>query len=197
MNAQQLDTCFGSGFSRIKAIQLAYQTLSVPEAPITNVQADVQEQQHVINAAFNASTGTLSLQKDPTGDGLWIPWLGQGSASSGQRGWGTYTRAVTNKSWVATGPFSGCYAVAFSEGPRFAHIVTAGGGYSTASVDGQIAAIKAATGATTETKIDMTGAALGIVFFMKINSQWVYRRAFVLPGAGTVAQLGATSVKAF
>jgi hypothetical protein len=197
MNGQQLEACFGTGFSGVSTIRVANQALSVPSTNVTSFDADVQEQCHAVTETFNS--GTLSITPDANGDGLWIPWLGQGSASSNGKGWGTYTSDVGNASWVATGPFSGCYAVGVTGGgsTRFAHIVTAGSGYTVASVDDQIQAVKTATGLTTAKKIDMTGSGEGFVFFMLLGGVWKYRRVFAAPGSGSVVQASASPTNVF
>jgi hypothetical protein len=195
MDGQQLDQCFGSGFSKVKAVKVTFQTLSVPTSPINDGAAHVSEQQHRAEAVFDGTTGTLKITKDPNGEGLWIPWLGQGTNQNGLKGVGTYTQEVTNASWVATGPFSGCYAVAYwgGGGMRFAHIVTPGSGYQTASVDEQINAIAGATGAAKSEKYSMNGNGEGIAFFLKIGSAWRRRFVWVAPGSGMVMQMNAKS----
>jgi hypothetical protein len=196
MNGQQLEACFGNGFSSVRTLKVTLGQLSVPSSNVTDFAADVQEQCHRVTATY--LNGTLSVSPDANGDGLWIPWLGQGSTSSNGKGWGTYTTDVGTASWVATGPFSGCYACGFTDGrtTRFAHIVTPGTGYTVASVDQQIDAVKRATGLTTVKKIDMTGSGEGFVFFMLLGGIWKHRRLFSVPG-GSVVQASASAVNVF
>jgi hypothetical protein len=197
VDANSLGAIFGTGFSPVKFLKCGLQAVSVPATPVTDHAADVQEQQHPVEATWDSATGTLRVAQSATGDGVWIPWLGQGSATSNRKGWGTYTKAITAKTWVVTGPFSGCYAAAFQAGPRFAHLITPGSGYTAATVDGQIAAIRAATGAGVPVKIDMNGAGEGFIFFMKIGGRWVYRRVFCAPGSGSVMQISAQPTNLF
>ena len=194
MTGQQLEQCFGSGFSPVRAITgFNNPALNRPSAAVSAPMADVSEQQHVVDATFTG--GTLTIAPSATGDGLWVPYLGNGTGVVGAKGWGTYTQDVTSHSWVATGPFSGCFVAAFAggAGKRFAHLITPAGGYTAATVDEQIAAITAATGAGSFEKWPMNGVGLGIAFFMKIGGGWCRRFAWVAPGAGMVMQMNAKS----
>jgi hypothetical protein len=136
MNAAQLDAVFGTGFSKVKEVQFHYM-LNSPATPIAAPNADVQEQDRVVDATFDAATGKLFITASAAGDGLWIPYLGNGSGGDEARGWGTYTRAISGQSWVATGKFSGCSIGKFSGagGTRFAHLITSADGHPCATVD--------------------------------------------------------------
>ena len=193
MNGQTLDQTFGTGFSPVKSITgFNGAALNVPASPVTDPSADVTEQQHTVDATF--VNGTLTIAPSPAGEGIWIPYLGNGTGTPGSKGWGTFSRVVAGQSWVATGPFSGCFVAAFTAGggKRFAHLITPASGYTAASVDGQISAIQTATGATGYEKWPMTGAGLGLAFFMNIGGSWRRRFVFVAPH-GAVMQINAHS----
>ncbi len=130
--------------------------------------------------------GELSL---PSSEAL----AGSGSAE-GSKGWGTFTRGVTNETWVATGPFSGCYVAAFDgpTGKGFAHLITPAAGYTAASVDEQMTAICSQTGSTQYQKWGMNGIGLGIAFFMLYDSKWHRRSVWVAP-TGKVMDLESKS----
>lgn len=166
--------------------------LNQPATPVADATVDVSEQQHSVDVTFGG--GTLKIAPTPNGDGLWIPYLGNGSGAPGSKGWGTYSKEVTTASWVATGPFSGCFVAAFSGGAdkRFAHLITPAAGYLAASVDGQLGAIQAATGAASYEKWPMTGIGLGLAFFMKVGGGWRRRFVYVAPH-GPVMQMNASS----
>lgn len=193
MNGQQLDQTFGTGFSPVKSITgFSNRALNVPSSAVADPTADVSEQQHGVDATFAA--GTLTIAPSASGEGLWIPYLGNGSGAEGSKGWGTYSRAVTSHTWVATGPFSGCFVATFSAGgaKRFAHLITPAHGFKAASVDAQIGAIQAATGAAGHEKWPMTGVGLGLAFFMNVGGVWRRRFVFVAP-QGSVMQMNAHS----
>lgn len=194
LNGEQLNEQFGTGFSPVKSITgYNNSSLNQPSPPITNPAADVQEQQIQAAISFTASTGELKLVSASNGEGLWIPYLGNGKGGPGDKGWGTYSKLATDATWVGTGPFSGCYVAAF-QGPgfRFAHLITEAAGHPCATVDKQIAAIEQASKASLYQKWPMQGAAFGLAFFMKIGGSWVRRFAWVGPG-GNVMQINATS----
>lgn len=91
-------------------------------------------------------------------------------------------KSVVNHTWVATGPFSGCFVGACSGSSlRIAHLITKAHGYRAAPVDDQIAAIKKATGSTLTTW-SMKGNGLGLAFFMMVAGSWL--RRFVWVGLG-------------
>lgn len=183
LTGEQLDAQFGSGFSPVKSVTgINNALLNRPSSPILLPDADVQEQQVQASITFAADTGELKIVSAADGEGLWIPYLGNGKGKDGDKGWGTYSRIVNDATWVATGPFSGCYVAAFQgAGYRFAHLVTSGptSGHPCATVDAQIAAITAASGAGSYQKWPMTGLGngLGLAFFMKVNGFW--RRRFL------------------
>ena len=194
LSGPQLDQTFGSGFSPVKAITgfNAY-LLNRPSASVADPAGDVTEQGHRAEITWDAATKTLKIAAAGAGEGLWIPYLGNGTGQPEAKGWGTYSRPVSHESWVATGPFSGCFVAAFSGGGRrFAHLITPAAGHPAATVDEQIAAIKAATGADSFTKWPMDGAGLGIAFFLKLGGAWVRRFAWVAP-TGAVMQINARS----
>ena len=164
----------------------------------------VTEQSYRIDGAWDKSTKTLTLSKNVGGSGLWIPYVGNGSvkavgiAQMARRGLGTYTPIVEGGggiSWVVTGPFSGCHSAVFSSGNDkvFAHIVTAGDGYTADSVANQVEAIANSMGipvppATDYPKVS-AGAGEGFVFWTRIGATW-YRRV-VYAFAGTVMSVEA------
>lgn len=195
MNAAQLDAVFGAGFSKVKEVQFHYR-LNSPATPIANPNADVQEQDRVVDATFDAATGKLSITESATGDGLWIPYLGNGSGGDQAKGWGTYTRAVSGQSWVATGKFSGCSIGKFSGpgGTRFAHLITPADGHPCADVATQSAAISAATGMTTVVTFKpQIVAGEAIAFMLFLNGGWCKRVVQVTAGSTRVAALGTVS----
>jgi hypothetical protein len=196
LNGEQLNKQFGTGFSPVKSIKgFNDRSLNTPSSPINNPTADVQEQQIQASISFTASTGELKLVGAAGGEGLWVPYLGNGTGGDGARGWGTYSKLVTAATWVATGPFSGCSVAAFQEagaGFRFAHLITKASGHPCASVEEQITSIKEASKASLHGMWPMQGAALGLAFFMKVGVSWVRRFAWVGHG-GDVMQINATS----
>lgn len=192
MNATQLDAVFGSGFSPVKEVSFTW-TLNRPASPIADPNADVQEQDLFVDAAF--ANGKLTISANPNGDGIWIPYLGNGSGVDGAKGWGTYTRLTGNKTWVATGKFSGCSIGMFSggAGTRFAHLITPAAGHPCASVQTQADAIKTATGLNTAviaTPQTLVGEAIAFMLFLK--GGWCKRIVQVKLGTSVVA-IGATS----
>ena len=195
MNAAQLDAVFGTGFSQVKEVQFHYM-LNAPATPVTAPNADVQEQDRVVDATFDASTGKLSIAASAAGEGLWIPYLGNGSGGDQAKGWGTYTRAVAGQTWVATGKFSGCSIGKFSGagGTRFAHLITPADGHPCASVDQQSAAISAATGMTTVVTFKpQIVAGEAIAFMLFLNGGWCKRVVQVGSGTTRVTALGTKS----
>jgi len=194
LNGEQLNEQFGNGFSPVKSITgFNNALLNQASAPISNPNADVQEQQIQASIGFKASTGELTLASAEKGEGLWIPYLGNGKGGVGDKGWGAYTKFVNDATWVGTGPFSGCYVAAFhGAGWRFAHLITPASGHDCAPVDKQISAIQEASKTALYQKWPMQGAGLGLAFFMKIGGVWMRRFAWVGPD-GQVMQLNATS----
>jgi hypothetical protein len=194
LTGEALDQCFGKGFSPVKSIVgFSSAQLNRPATPVTDDEADVVEQQHPAAISFNAGTGELKIESAQNGEGLWVPYLGNGKGTPKSKGWGTYSRLVTDETWVATGPFSGCYVAAFmGAGMRFAHLITPAAGYRAATVDAQLSAIQKASGARPYTKWDMTGVGLGLAFFMKVQGNWYRRFVWVGPG-GNVMQINANS----
>lgn len=194
LTAKQLDDTFGSGFSPVKSITgFNAMALNRPSAPVMDKEVDVTEQGHRVSITFAPATGALKIEAAPAGEGLWIPYLGNGPGTPNAKGWGTYCKSITDDTWVATGPFSGCYvAYLAGGGARFAHLITPAAGYRAASVDEQIAAIRNATGAAACTKYLMNGAGLGLAFFTKLGGAWKRRFVWVGPG-GNVMQINAKS----
>ena len=191
MNAAQLDAVFGTGFSNVKEVQFHYM-LNSPATPIAAPNADVQEQDRIVDATFDAATGKLSIAASASGDGLWIPYLGNGSGGDQAKGWGTYTRAISGKSWVATGKFSGCSIGKFSGagGTRFAHLITPADGHPCASVDQQSAAVSTATGMhTVVTFKPQIVAGEAIAFMLYLNGGWCKRVVQVGSGTSRVTAL--------
>jgi hypothetical protein len=194
LTGDQLEAAFGSGFSAVKSITgFNHPLLNRPSSPIADDTADVQEQQVETSVDFNAATGELKLTAAANGEGLWIPYLGNGKGTEGDKGWGTYSKVVSQASWVATGPFSGCFVAAFlGPGMRFAHLITPAHKYTAASVDQQIASIERAAPAPLYAKWPMDGSGLGLAFFLKIGGAWHRRFVWVGPG-GNVMQMNAKS----
>ncbi len=184
LTGEQLNAQFGTGFSPVKWVKgYNHPSLNIPSPPIDDPAADVQERQVKVSIDFTASTGELKLTPANDGEGLWIPYLGNGKGKDGDKGWGTYSKIVNDATWVATGPFSGCYVAAFQgAGFRFAHLVTPALGHPCATVDAQIAAIQTASGAALYQKWPMQGVGLGIAFFMKVKGSWQRRFLWVGPG---------------
>lgn len=104
------------------------------------VDDSVSEQVHSARATlgndFNISISKADMQK---GQGYWIPYLGNGAtmgnnvgrAVTRYHGLGTYTPRITpgsSSTWVATGPFSGCYALSLRSKDDndvvFGHVIT-------------------------------------------------------------------------
>jgi hypothetical protein len=195
MNGKEIDKKFGHYFvNSVKAVAgWTVRALNSPAVPVADPTVDVSEQQHSVSCSF--ANGTLTINPDPAGDGLWIPYLGNGLGKEGDKGWGAFTRGVTNETWVATGPFSGCYSAAFDSptGKRFAHLITPAAGYLAASVDEQITAISNLVGATRHQKWNMDGIGLGIVFFMRYDGAWHKRSVWVAPNVGTVMRTESNS----
>jgi hypothetical protein len=195
LTGEQLDAQFGEGFSPVKSVKGINQAaLNMPSSPILHPEGDVQEQQVQASITFSADTGELKIVSAAAGEGLWIPYLGNGKGKEGDRGWGTYSKIVNDATWVATGPFSGCYVAAFQgAGFRFAHLITKAAGHPCETVDNQIAAITAASGAVLYGKWSMQGLqGLGVAFFMKVNGFWRRRSVWVLPD-GSVVQINSKS----
>lgn len=174
MNATALDAIFGTGFSSLKQVGFPY-TLNSPATPIVNPADDVQEQAKQVDVQFNDATGKIAIQPQVGGDGLWIPYLGNGQGGPGDKGWGTYTPPVGAAIWVATGKFSGCSIGMFSGGGarRFAHVITPAAGHPCATVAQQSASVSAATGlATVNTYLPPTPAGEAIAFMLFLNGSW-------------------------
>ncbi len=126
----------------IKKLHVAINDLQQPSDPncANGVNDSVTQQAHEVDATWTEDTGLLSITSSAGGPGLWIPYMGNGMTASigvaqtANHGLGTYTPLVGagGASWVATGPFSGCYAVEFTVpgpggGKVFAHVITAEG----------------------------------------------------------------------
>jgi len=199
LTGAQLDVQFGSGFSPVKSVAgINHASLNMPSSPIAraNEGADVQEQQIQASITFSADTGELKIVSAADGEGLWIPYLGNGKGKDGDRGWGTYSKIVNDATWVATGPFSGCYVAAFQgAGFRFAHLITTSptSGHPCATVDEQIAAIVAASGTVLYQKWAMKGLGLGLAFFMKVDGSWRRRFLWLSMQGSSVVQINSKS----
>lgn len=188
MTATELDAIFGTGFSPVKEVSFSSYDLNRPATPVTDPNADVQEQDWVVDAAF--ANGRLTIAKKADGDGLWIPYLGNGSGADKAKGWGTYSRATAGKTWVATGKFSGCSIGMFSGGggTRFAHLITPAAGHPCASVEAQAAAVSTATGLTSVTiHKPQTLVGEAIAFMLFLNGGWCKRIVQVQAGTSVVA----------
>jgi hypothetical protein len=194
LTGAQLDQTFGSGFSPVKAIRgFNRYEFNRPSADVTDTEIDVTEQGHPASISADSTTGALTIAPAAQGEGLWIPYLGNGKGQPGSKGWGTFCSAAGTASWVATGPFSGCYVASFIGTERwFAHLITPAAGYRAASVEDQIAAIKKATGSANVTKWPMNGSGLGLAFFMNDGGSWKRRFVWVDP-SGSVMQMNAKS----
>jgi hypothetical protein len=193
MKAAELDAVFGSGFSKVKEVSFSSMELNRPATPVTDPDADVQEQDWVVDATF--ANGCLTISKNPSGDGLWISYLGNGTGADKAKGWGTYSRVTANKTWVATGKFSGCSIGKFTggAGTRFAHLITPAAGHPCAGVDAQATAISKATGLTGVTiHTPQTPVGEAIAFMLYVNGGWCKRIAQVQAGK-TVVAIAATS----
>lgn len=177
LTGEELDKVFGKGFTPVKSISGYSMELNRPSNPNIDSTADVCEQQHTVSIEFESTTGKLTIKRNSVGEGLWIPYLGNGiHGRDRDKGLGTYSKVVTNSTWVASGPFTGCFAACFQgAGVRFAHLITPALNHPAPTINAQVAAIKFATGAVHHTKWKVFGAGDGVVFFMKIRGFW-YRR---------------------
>jgi len=193
MKAKELDAVFGTGFTKVKDVSFGYM-LNAPVPPVTDLKADVQERDHNVDVTWDATLGKLSVVAKADGDGLWIPYLGNGAGGDGDKGWGAYSHEVGDKTWVATGKFSGCSIGKFTGpgGTRFAHLITPAAGHPCASVDSQADQIKNATGLHTVVtyRPDTTGEA--IAFMLLLNGVW-HRRIVRVIGTN-VMSVNASSV---
>lgn len=197
MNADALDTVFGTGFSNVKEVKFDYK-LNRPAKKVTDANADVQEQDFVVDATFDQGTGCLTISESAQGGGLWIPYLGNGSGGDGDKGWGTYSRAVNvaQQTWVATGKFSGCSIGKFNGagGTRFAHLITPAAGHPCAGVNAQATAIAAATALNDViTFKPQIVAGEAIAFMLYIGGGWCKRVVQMQVGSTKVAAIGARS----
>ncbi|WP_263384011.1 hypothetical protein [Granulicella arctica] len=167
----------------------------------------MSEQSYRIDAAWDSKTGTMTLSKNAAGEGLWIPYVGNGaSVSAGiaqmsKRGLGTYTPTVLGGggiSWVVTGPFSGCHSAVFSVGNDkvFAHIVTQASGYTADTVANQVANIALQLGipapAATAYPQVASGLGEGFVFWMRIGATWYRRVVYAFAGKVTSVEAKTT-----
>jgi hypothetical protein len=159
----------------------------------------VTQQSHRIDAEWNDHDRSLTIIRtnSQNSPGLWIPWLGQGFATLAgvnqmqNRGLGTYTPGIDPGgpiSWVATGPFSGCYSVAFRPNAGnvvFAHVITPTEGYTADLPIGNqinnIAAQVGAPGAILNSIQKVTSAnAHGFVFWTLLDGLWWRRVVWML-----------------
>ena len=62
MNADALDTVFGTGFFNVKEVKFDYK-LNRPAKKVTDANADVQEQDFVVDATFDQGTGCLTISE--------------------------------------------------------------------------------------------------------------------------------------
>lgn len=199
MNGAQVNTYLERGLFGKYAIHklLATPGFNSLERPsdllyTTGVADSVCQQAHQIDAVWNGAQKSLTLSQSATGEGYWIPYIGNGAhnapvgvAVTLLRGLGTYTPTVTlggNISWVATGPFSGCSSASFTalNGDMvFAHLSTPPAGYTADTLPNQVANIAAQTGfpapAAAGIQQVLSGRGLGYVFWTYIGAAW-YRR---------------------
>lgn len=156
----------------------------------------VTQQAVRIDADWDDNNKILSLVQANAGPGLWIPWIESspqtytGAGKTPGRGLGTYTPVLDpNITWVASGPFSGCYAVSFYGAALnhwvFAHIVTSTptSPYPTDTVDNQIANISNQTGLPVRKRqlITVNGGS-GFIFWTLRNGTWCRRVIWALQG---------------
>lgn len=170
------------GFSDIQAPSDSMYSMGVVDS--------VTRQANRVDAVWDKKHKRLTIRRNCTGPGYWIPYLGNGPkhpigmAQTPGRGLGTYTPPVILGgpiSWVVTGPFSGCTAASFSPGGGkvFAHVITPADGSTADTVSNQISNIATRVGAPipgpdVATKI-LSGVGEGFVFWLLINGVW-YRR---------------------
>ena len=196
MNGEQLNQYLERGFGGTTLIRkLAFESLNMQLNRPSDMNANrgvpdsVTEQYHRVDASWDAGTSTLTVSKEITGPGYWIPYLGNGIPNVGThlRGLGTYTPIVpaTTISWVATGPFSGCHAYVFTP-LRFAHVITPAGGYSADAVANQRNNIP---GAVRAGGLVRRGRGDAFVFWTHLRGGW-YQREVYVNRAGNVLNVG-------
>jgi hypothetical protein len=205
MDAEALNGYFENTiFSKAKASVLAGKWSHLEEpadlSAKSGVTDSVTEQAHLVDATWSEANKTLTIARATAGKGYWIPYLGNGIPGVGtdKRGLGTYSPAVgsgSTISWVATGPFSGCYAVALSgtAGMVFAHVITAASGYTCEKPEQQLADIAQTVGAQNPgLGQKASGNGLGFVFWTRIKGVWYRREVFIMP-TGMVNSVGKKS----
>jgi len=204
MNGEELNNKLERGIfgASIKQLAGAWGALETPtDMTFANgVNDSVTQQDRRVEATWDSTHNRLTIQAAAAGDGLWIPYLGNGMrnavgvAQTPDHGLGTYTRAIGagGVSWVATGPFSGCYAVTFTAGGGkvFAHIITPAHNHTAADpvtqavdIATEIGAIPPAPGELAAHQI--SGVGIGFIFWTRIKGVW-WRRV-INTGAGSPA----------
>jgi hypothetical protein len=192
----------------IKKLGFSVYQLQVPSdtAFLRGAADSVTEQYHVIDAVWNDTEKKLTLSPSVTGEGYWIPYIGNGASESALtgmaqtkgRGLGTYTRATAaGISWVVTGPFTGCYTASFStpNGKSFAHVVTPDPPYTADGVPNQVANIATQLGITAadagSLKQVLNPAGEGFVFWTRIGAAWYRRVIYAVNGVVTAVESNA------
>lgn len=207
MTGEELNEKFERGlFGRSAIKKLFFKGLEIPQDKefTDGVEDSVTKQQHPVSAVWNSADKSVTISLDPLhGTGLWIPYLGigyskpKGMAKTKARGLGTYTASLpagaAGYTWVATGPFSGCYAVTFTvDGSRkvFAHIITPAAGATAESVDKQATDIADSVGAPRLSADQLQEClvkpkeGVGYVFWTLINGVWWRRVIGCIEPAG-------------
>lgn len=200
MTGEQLNDYLERGFLGKSKIKLLPGTNPL-ERPV-NLDANllvadsVIEHANQVRATWTAGTGSLAITIDNTGEGYWIPYLGNGAnlvqENDQQKGLGTFTPAIpagSAISWVATGPFSGCHAVAFNPGagPVFAHVITPAPNYPCDTVPVQVTNISTSLGCPNPGAgfVPEYTVGAGFVFWTRIQGQWWVREVQALNGMVT------------
>ncbi len=163
----------------------------------------VTEQHNRVIANWDDNTKEMTLAVSGGGDGYFIPYVGNpagdashssqaGVAQMYNRSLGSYVKVDDPAiEWVATGPFSGCYASTFRTGDgkvAFAHIVTpiSKDKPETAdTVDNQKMHIENLVGALrdrTDCPKMSPADGFGYVFWIKLDGAWTRRLVTVLGG---------------
>lgn len=200
MNGEELNKKLERGVfgSSIKKLAGAWSTLEAPSdmTCANGVNDSVTQQQRRVDAVWDSKHNKLTISNTPAGPGLWIPYLGNGMpnpvgvAVTRLRGLGTYTDIIgAGVSWVATGPFTGCYAVTFTPpgGKVFAHIITPAREYTADTPANQATNIANQVGAPTP---NLAGSQVkgGYVFWTRIKGLWWRRVIHTAAAAGAMSQ---------
>jgi hypothetical protein len=212
MNAQQLNKKLERGVfgASIKQLGGLWGALGAPsDTTYAHGAVDsVTQQARRVDATWNAANKRLTIQAAAGGPGLWIPYLGNGVTELSRQaaidagglahtvgcGLGSYTQVgAGGANWVATGPFSGCYAVTLTApgGDKvFAHVITPAAGYTAADpvtqavdIANQVGAIPPSPDELSNSKV--TGGGIGYVFWTRLNGIW-WRRV-IFAGVGNPA----------